>query len=685
VTPPPAPPATTAAAVEPVKAAPAPAQKAPPRADASLIARDVLFGNPDRANPQISPDGKQISFLAAVDGVLNVWVGPAEDPSKAKAVTADKKRGIRQYFWAYTSQHVFYVQDEGGDENWHVFVVDLKSGQTKDLTPIAGIAARIEGTSPKFPGEVLVGLNERDKKVHDIFRIDLKTGEKKLVLQNDFGYANFISDDDFKVRIAIRQTPDGGQVYVDPTAKEKEKGKGPEPFLTIPFEDADTTSPLSFDATGKTLYWLDSRGRDTAALFEMDFAKKTSKLLVEDAKADVQRLITHPKTGKVQAAAAVYDKPVWRTVDKGIQADLDTLGKLGDGEVRITARSLDDKRWMVALVPSDGPVKYYRYDRDKKKAEFLFTNTKALEGLPLTKMHPVVIKSRDGLDLVSYLSLPKASDPDGDARPDKPLPMVLFVHGGPWARDVWGFNSMHQWMANRGYAVLSVNYRGSTGFGKKFLNASNKEWAGKMHDDLLDAVKWAVGAKVADEAKVAILGGSYGGYATLVGLTFTPDTFACGVDIVGPSNLKTLLATIPPYWAPLVNTFKMRMGNPDTPEGSKLLDERSPLSFVDRIKKPLLIGQGANDPRVKQAESDQIVKAMKAKNIPVTYVLYSDEGHGFARPENRMSFNAVTETFLAQCLGGAYEPVGDDFKGSSIAVPAGAADVHGLEEALSKK
>jgi dipeptidyl aminopeptidase/acylaminoacyl peptidase len=333
----------------------------------------------------------------------------------------------------------------------------------------------------------------------------------------------------------------------------------------------------------------------------------------------------------------------------------------------------------------DGPVRFYRYDRKTKKADFLFTNRKALEGLPLAKMHPVTIKSRDGLDLVSYLSLPKASDPDGDGKPDKPLPMVLFVHGGPWGRDHWGLHPYHQWFANRGYAVLSVNFRSSTGLGKSFTNAGDKQWAGKAHDDLLDAVKWAVDGRIADPTKVAIEGGSYGGYATLVGLTFTPDTFACGVSIVGPSNLMTLLATIPPYWAPIRSMFISRIGDPDTEEGKKLLRDRSPLFRVDQIKKPLLIGQGANDPRVKQAESDQIVKAMQDKKIPVTYVLYSDEGHGFARPENRQSFNAVNEIFLAQCLGGPYQPIGDDFKGSTIAVPAGADQIHSLPEALQKK
>jgi dipeptidyl aminopeptidase/acylaminoacyl peptidase len=299
-------------------------------------------------------------------------------------------------------------------------------------------------------------------------------------------------------------------------------------------------------------------------------------------------------------------------------------------------------------------------------------------------MHPVVIKSRDGLDLVSYLTLPKAADVDDTGRPNEPLPMVLFVHGGPWGRDGWGYNTNHQLLANRGYAVLSVNYRGSTGFGKSFINASNKEWAGKMHDDLIDAVQWSIDEKIADPKRVAIMGGSYGGYATLVGLTFTPETFACGVDIVGPSNLQTLLSTIPAYWAPAMELFKKRVGDPTTDEGKALLSERSPVSYVDKIQRPLLIGQGANDPRVKQDESDQIVKAMQAKKIPVTYVLFPDEGHGFARPENRLAFFAVAEAFLAEQLGGRYEPIGKAFSGSTITCPEGASDVPGLASALEQ-
>ncbi|HJU38159.1 MAG TPA: S9 family peptidase, partial [Tahibacter sp.] len=331
------------------------------------------------------------------------------------------------------------------------------------------------------------------------------------------------------------------------------------------------------------------------------------------------------------------------------------------------------------------PAVYYRYDRDGKgagKTTKLFSVRPKLEGKPLVPMHAHEIKSRDGLTLVSYLSLPKSVDANGDGKPEKTAPLVLFVHGGPWARDAYGYNGAHQWLANRGYAVLSVNYRGSTGFGKKFVNAGDLQWATKMHDDLIDAAQWAVRQGYTKQDEIAIMGGSYGGYATLVGLTFTPDAFKCGVDIVGPSNLNTLLSSIPPYWKAFFEQFAKRVGDPRTEDGKKLLAERSPLSRVDAIKKPLLIGQGANDPRVKQPESDQIVEAMKKKNIPVTYVLFPDEGHGFQRPENSKAFYAVAEGFLSQCMGGRAQPIGDDFAGSSIGVPQGADGVPGLVEAL---
>lgn len=309
----------------------------------------------------------------------------------------------------------------------------------------------------------------------------------------------------------------------------------------------------------------------------------------------------------------------------------------------------------------------------------------ALAGLPLQPMHDVVIPARDGLELVSYYTLPRAADPDGDGRATQASPMVLLVHGGPWARDTYGLNGTHQWLANRGYAVLSVNFRGSTGFGKAFTNAGDLQWGRAMHDDLIDAVEWAVAQGITESDKVAIMGGSYGGYATLAGLTMTPDVFACGVDIVGPSNLVTLLESIPPYWAPMKAMFASRVGDLDTEEGRALLIERSPLTHVENIQRPLLIGQGANDPRVKQAESDQIVTAMQEREIPVTYVLYPDEGHGFARPQNRLSFNAVTEAFLGECLGGRVQPVGSDFDGATLQIEAGLDELPAIKEALDAR
>ncbi len=594
-----------------------------------LIARETFFGNPDKASAQISPDGSQISFLAPVDGVLNVWVGPAEDPSSAQPVTHDADRGIRMYLWAYDSKHVVFLQDKGGDENWRVYAVDLDAGETRDLTPFDGVQARIEARSHLYPNEILVGLNNRDPQLHDLYRVDVSTGERTLLEQNDQGWVGYVTDDDFEVRLATRFTPDGGSEIF------KKTGDDWASFMKIGAEDMMTTAPAGFDKTGKILYMIDSRDRNTSALVAFDMDSGEGTVVASDPKADIDGVMAHPVEKTIEAAAFNYTRKEWQVLDDAIKPDMGYLRTVADGDIEVTSRTQDDKHWIVVYLVDDGPVRYYRYDRGSKKAEFLFTNRKAMEGLPLAKMHPVVIRARDGLDMVSYYSLPIWSEPDGDGKPSAPLPMILWVHGGPWARDQWGLDPFHQWFANRGYAVLAVNFRASTGFGKEFLNAGNQTWGTRMHDDLLDAVDWAVAQGIADAGKVCIGGGSYGGYATLAGLTMTPDKFACGVDIVGPSSLITLLESIPPYWAPLLEMFATRVGDPRTPEGRALLTERSPLTYVDKITKPLLIGQGANDPRVKQAEADQIVAAMEAGNIPVTYVLYPDEGHGFARPANQ--------------------------------------------------
>jgi dipeptidyl aminopeptidase/acylaminoacyl peptidase len=644
----------------------------------ALIPRAVLFGNPDKAGVQISPDGSKLSFLAAVDGVLNVWVAPIDDLGQAKPVTSDKTRPVHQYQWAYTSQHILYMQDTGGDENWHVFSVDLATGKTVDLTPFEKVQARLQGLSHRLPYQVLIGINNRVPQLHDVYRFDLRTGDKTLVVENP-GFLGFVFDDDLAARLAIKPTPDGGQTIVKAGA---EPGKWDE-FMAIGPADALTTSPLTFDKSGANLYMWDSRDRNTSALMQVNVASGESKLIAEHARADGSGIHMHPTEGNVLAVSFAYARREWKILDESIRPDIEALGKISDGEAGVSSTSLDNRKWVVTYLDDDGPVRYYLWDRDSQKERFLFVHRKALEGVALAKMHPVMIPSRDGLELVSYLTLPVASDPDGDGTPDQPQPLVLLVHGGPWARDSWGYNPIHQLLANRGYAVLAVNFRGSTGFGKKFLNAANFEWGGKMQDDLLDAVDWAVKGRIAD--KVCIAGGSYGGYAALVGLTRDPERFACGVDIVGPSSILTLISSVPEYWKPILNIFRSRIGNWDDPAGKQMLEDRSPINHVDKIVRPLLIGQGANDPRVKQAESDRIVKAMQERKIPVSYVLYPDEGHGFGKPENSQTFFAAMEAFLSAHLGGYYEPItAEEISASSITVPEGVLGIPGFNAALAK-
>jgi dipeptidyl aminopeptidase/acylaminoacyl peptidase len=654
-------------------------QKTPsanPAANVPLISREALFGNPSRTGGQISPDGRWLGYIAPRDGVLNVWVAPRDKPNDARPVTNDRNRGIRGFSFAYTGNHILYAQDVGGDENFEIFVTDLTSGETRALSP-KGARASIEQISRRFPNELIISHNQRDPRFFDLYRVDLRSGKSERIFEND-RFVSFLVDDNYVLRFAGVQTPDGGSEWF------RRMGTGWESWAKIPQEDALTTSPVGFTFDGLTLYMLDSRGRNTGALFAIDTRTGERTLIREDARADVTGTLSDPMSGVVQATSATYLRSAWQAIDPAIQKDLDRLKQLaGDGEFGVASRTLDDRTWVVAVSRSDAPTTFHLYDRDSGEITFWFNTRPELEGKPLAKMWPVEIPTRDGLIMPSYYTLPTGSDPDGDGKPNRPVPTVLLVHGGPWARDFYGLNPQHQWFANRGYATLSVNFRGSTGFGKAFVNAGDLKWGREMHDDLLDGVEWAVKQGIAQRDKVAIMGGSYGGYAALAGVTFTPTDFACGVSIVGPSNLNTLLASIPPYWEPIKRQFATRVGDPDTEEGRALLEERSPLNYVDRIQRPLLIGQGANDPRVKQAESDQIVKAMEARSIPVTYVLFPDEGHGFARPQNRLAFNAVAEAFLGKCLGGRVEPIGDDFTGSSITVPNGAALLEGLPAALA--
>ena len=396
-------------------------------------------------------------------------------------------------------------------------------------------------------------------------------------------------------------------------------------------------------------------------------------------------MLVHPSERNIQAVSFAYERTVWQVIDDSVAQDLEYLSGVADGELDVVSRCLDDSKWIVGYQTDIGPALYYLYDKKHRRADFLFEDRDDLRGPGLARMHSAVTSSRDELELVSYYTLPPGSTPDGRDRPDKPLPMVLVVHGGPYARDIWGFNPVHQLLANRGYAVLSVNFRGSVGFGKKFLNASNLEWGGKMQDDLIDGVKWAIAEGIADPERIAILGSSYGGYATLMGLAISPDTFACGVDLWGVSNLVTFAEAFPPYFQAIIDVHTRRVGDHRTAEGREFLLKRSPVTHADSIRKPLLIAQGAHDARVTKSESDQMFGALSRGNVQVTYLLYPDEGHGLARHENSLSLWAVVEAFLADHLGGRYQPIGVEFDGASITVPVGAEHIPGLATALSER
>jgi len=611
-----------------------------------LIPRSVLFGNPERTSPQISPDGGSLAWIAPRDGVLNLWVAPIDgesgvDWAAAQPLTEDTDRGIRAFAWARDGRHVLYVQDVGGDENWRLYDVEPESLQRRDLTPFEGIHATIIGTSKRRPSEVLVGINADNPQLHDVYRLNLDSGELVKEIENP-GYAGWLADEDLVIRCAISPLPDGSfDVLVRDSAAAEFKR-----LLTIPAEDATSTDVVSFSGDGRSLLMISSAGSDTGRLTRVDLATGESAILAEDPEADVAGALLHPDTRDPQIVTILKDRMNYVVLDPSVEEDLKAVRALHPGDPSFSGRNEADTTWLIAFNVDAGAVTYFMYDRPTGTGRFLFSARPALDGYELAAMEPFSFPARDGLVVHGYLTFPPGLGRTG-------LPAVVDVHGGPQVRDTWGYNPEAQWLANRGYLCIQVNYRGSTGYGKAFVAAGDREWGGKMHDDLVDAVDYAVSQGWADRSKVAIYGGSYGGYAALVGAAFTPDVFCCAVDIVGPSNLKTLLETIPPYWAPMIAQLYRRVGNPET--DAEFLWSRSPLSRARDIRIPLLIAQGANDPRVKQAESEQIVAALTEAGIDHEYMLFPDEGHGFAKPENRIKFYTAAERFLAKYLGGRYE------------------------------
>ena len=610
-----------------------------------LVPREVLFGNPEKVQPRISPDGKRLAYIAPVDGVLNVWVGDvgaAEDGFKP--VTNDTDRGIRAFFWGQDNARILYVQDAGGDENWRLYDTELATGTTRDLTPFEGVQAQLIAEEKQFPTELLVGLNKENPQLHDVYHLDVETAELEMVLKNP-GIIGFVADAEMRVRAGLQPRPDGGMNLVGrPLGATVEEWQM---LIDVDSDDALSTAPIGFTADGKSLYLLSSVDANASRLLRVDLADLKTAVLAEDPQYDVSGVMSNPDTKEIQMVSFTKARTENVVIDPSIADDIAGIEQIQPGDFTFLGRDHADRTWLVAFTVDDGPVAYYAWDRKTRQATFLFHHQTALSEYTLASMEPFSFTARDGLEIHGYLTFPPGVD-----RSD--LPAVLMVHGGPWARDNWGFNAEAQWLANRGYVSVQVNFRGSTGYGKSFVNAGNKQWAAAMHDDLIDAVEHVVGKGWVDRKRVAISGGSFGGYAALVGATFTPDVFCCAVDVVGPSNLKTLIESIPPYWAPIVAQFHERVGNPETE--ADFLWERSPLSKVDQIRIPILVAQGANDPRVKQAESEQIVNAMREKGIDHVYLLFGDEGHGFAKPENRMKFFQTAEQFLAKHLGGRFEP-----------------------------
>ena len=633
---------------------------------ASLVARRVFFDNPDCLNARVSPDGQHLAYVAPVDGVNNLWVTPIGDPAAAWPVTRVTDRNIGSYFhWAYTNRHLVFFRERDGDENWRASSVDINSGVVVPLTPGQGVKSFVQEVDRKYPEEMLLRHNQRDKSRFDLFRINIVTGASELKFENS-EYADLFTDSEFQLRLATRLAADGTlEIF------ERRPDSAWVPFAEVPIGDVDTMQLIDFSTDGNTLYLIWSRGRDKAALFAMDMATRETKLLAADDEADIVQ-VTLDEQRRPVAARANRDRARWYAVDPGANQDLADLARHGPGEINFISDSADRRIASVFYERDNESGEFALLDREKREVRKLLVQRRALAGVTLRKLQPVIIPARDGLRLNGYLTLPAVEAGSG------PVPMVLLIHGGPYARDLWGFSPTHQWLANRGYAVLSVNYRGSTGFGKAFIAAADREWGGRMHDDLIDAVDWAVAQGIADPKRVGFLGASYGGYSALVAATKTPEVFACIVDVFGISNLITFMATIPPYWGPWFSVWKNRLGDPATEAGRAFLIERSPLTHIDRAVRPILIGQGMRDVRVVAAESEQMVSALKQRGVPVTYVTFADEGHGFVRPANRLAWSAVAEAFLAKHLGGRYQPIENDLEGSSLKVETGGELVPGL-------
>ncbi|HEX8503958.1 MAG TPA: alpha/beta fold hydrolase [Hymenobacter sp.] len=630
------------------------AQAAKTGAQPALIDRELLFGDPEISGAQLSPDGKFLSFIKPYNGTRNIWVkGLNEAFDKARPMTNDQARPVRGYFWSRDGKYLLYSQDKGGDENFNIYAVNpaetLPAGQAvpaaRDLTGLKGVRVIIFNVPLTDPNTLFIGLNDRDKAWHDLYKLNLTTGEKTLVRQNNDRIGSWEFDWNDQLRLASRSNQDGSTEWL------RVEGDKLTPFYKTTIDEQSYVAAFAKDNRRVYLVTNLGQGRDLAEIVLLDPATGKEEPYQTDPlkRVDVGSLAVSEKTHEPIFVSFEDDRMrrVWK--DKEFEKDFKAVSSQLPGlDVNPVSNTTDERLWLLSASSATQPSVAYLFDRQTKQLTKQYETRPKLKSADLADMKVVRYKSSDGLEIAAYLTLPKG-------KAAKNLPVIIFPHGGPWARDTYGFNAYHQFLANRGYAVLSPNFRASTGYGKKFLNAGNNEWGQKMQDDLTWGVKYLVAQGIADPRHVGIMGGSYGGYATLAGVTFTPDLYAAGVAIVAPSNLVTLLTTIPPYWEAVRQQFYRRMGDPNTEAGKAQLLRQSPLTAADKIKTPLLVVQGANDPRVNKAEADQIVVALRDRNYPVQYICAPDEGHGFARPVNNMAMLAASEKFLSGHLGGRFQ------------------------------
>jgi len=628
-------------------AAPSPAQLPP------LIDRDLFFGEIEISGAQVSPDGRYISFLKPFQGARNIWVKKADEPfSAARPLTAETKRPVPGYFWSRDSRFILFVKDQDGDENFNVYAVNPAEAPpagaqvpvSRNLSNAKGARTLIYEVPKSDPAHIYIGLNDRDAAWHDLYKLNLATGEKILLRRNTDRITGWVFDHKAQPRLATRSADNGDTEFL----RVDEKGFAKIYSCSV----LETCQPIRFDETNSKVYFITDAGDlNLSQLMLMDPATGQAALVEKDplGKVDFSGAIFSEASNRLVATVYEDDRERIYWKDKSFEADYQWLQKQLPG-YRITfgSRTADESRFIISAVRDTDPGQALLFDRKTRRLALQYKLREKLPREALAEMKPIRYKSSDGLEIPAFLTLPKGV-------PAKNLPLIVVPHGGPWARDSWGYNTLHQFLANRGYAVLSMNFRGSTGYGKNFLNAGNRQWGDKMQDDITWGVKHLVEQGIADPRRVGIMGGSYGGYATLAGVAFTPDLYAAGVAIVAPSNLITLLESIPPYWEPIRKMFYERMGDPGKPEGKAQLERQSPLFSAHKIKTPLMVVQGANDPRVKKRESDQIVIALRDRKFPVEYLVADDEGHGFARPVNNLAMIAAVEKFLAKHLGGRYQ------------------------------